>query len=421
MKLLTKTLVYFIITSLIVFLMGGLLFYGILKHTFYQQTDDGLLTEKNIIEEEIQHNQEIPDYSERFGHEIEVIVYRHPVKKAFVLKDTAIYDTSLMQVAFYRFLKVAQNKNKRGYTITILHPLSGRHLLFANVVDVMLIMFLVIMFISILINYVISRKLWLPFYETIRKISNYELKDKALMEFSETSTFEFKQLNSVLDKMSRKIRQDFFNLKEFTENASHEIQTPLAIAKSKLEILIQSENLSKSQLDLIQSVDESITRLSKLNSGLLLISKIDNNQYSEFKAIKINSLIERSLVILEEFIKAKELAVTVNLNGILERNLNPVLADILINNLINNAIKHNFEGGFITIELTSSKLTISNSGEPMAEDPNDLFSRFKKSNKSSDSLGLGLAIVKKICNFHGLLISYINQGKIHTITINFRK
>jgi signal transduction histidine kinase len=419
LKILTKTLVYFIVTSLVVFLVGGLLLYGILKHTFYQQVDDGLFTEKGIIEEEIQHNKDIPDYSSRFGHEIEVILYRHPVKSELVLKDTAIYDTVSLQDNYYRFLKVADNKLTRGYTIAILHPLSGRHILFTSVTEAILIMFLVVMFISILINYVVSRKLWLPFYETVRKISNYDVKDKSLMEFSATTITEFQKLNEVLNQMSIKIRQDFFNLKEFTENASHEIQTPLAIAKSKLEILIQSENLSKSQLELIQSVDESITRLSKLNSGLLLISKIDNNQYSEFQSISISSLLEHSLETLEDFISQKQLKVTLQAKERPVLYLNPVLADILINNLINNAIKHNYPGGFIEIELTSSLLKISNSGHALNENPEKLFNRFKKSNKNSDSLGLGLAIVKKICVYHGMNISYVNENESHTIFVEF--
>lgn len=419
MKILTKTLVYFIVTSLIVFLVGGLLLYGILKHTFYQQVDDGMFMEKGIIEEEIQRNKDIPDYSSRFGHEIEVILYRHPVKRELVLKDTAIYDTTSMQDADYRFLKIANNKLSRGYTIAILHPLSGRHVLFTSVMEAILIMFLVVMFISILINYVVSRKLWLPFYETVRKISNYDVKDKSLMEFSATNIKEFLKLNEVLNQMSIKIRQDFFNLKEFTENASHEIQTPLAIAKSKLEILIQSENLSKSQLELIQSVDESITRLSKLNSGLLLISKIDNNQYSEFQSISISSLIEHSLETLDDFISRKDLKVTLDIKERPVLNINPVLADILINNLINNAIKHNYPGGFIAITLTSSLLRISNSGQMLNENPENLFNRFKKSNKSSDSLGLGLAIVRKICIYHGMKIRYVNEKELHTISIDF--
>ncbi|HEY4787455.1 MAG TPA: hypothetical protein VIH57_15460, partial [Bacteroidales bacterium] len=125
MKLLTKTLMYFIATSLVVFLLGGVVFYVVLKHTFYQQIDNELFTEKTIIEEEIQHNQEIPDYSSRFGHEIEVVLYRHPVRKEYILKDTAIYDTVTFQNDYYRYLKIANNKHKHGYTIAIVHPLSG--------------------------------------------------------------------------------------------------------------------------------------------------------------------------------------------------------------------------------------------------------------------------------------------------------
>jgi signal transduction histidine kinase len=421
MKLLTKTLMYFIITSLVVFLLGGIIFYEILKHTFYEQIDRGILTEKAIIEEEIQHNQDVPDYSSRFGHEIEVILYRHPVKQLFTLKDTAIYDTLTMDDQYYRYLKTADNHRHHGYSIAILQPLTGRYTLFRSVIDMMLVMFLGIMFTSIIINYIISRRLWLPFYDTLKEISNYDMKAKSLMVFQDTSIKEFEKLNGVLDNLSKKIREDFYNLKEFTENASHEIQTPLAIIKSKLELLVQSEHLSSSQSEIIQTVNQAVTRLSKLNAGLILISRIENDQYPDMQPMMLHELIEKALGTFEDFIGRRNLQVDVNFLDKPELLLNPVLGELLINNLINNAIKHNKDNGFIRVELNSSFLILENSGDPLTENPEKLFKRFVKSRKESDSLGLGLAIVKKICHFHGMDISYVNEGNVHTITLTFDK
>ena len=421
MKLLTKTLVYFIITSLVVFLLGGIIFYEILKHTFYEQIDRGILTEKAIIEEEIEHNQDIPDYSSRFGHEIEVILYRHPVKPLFIMKDTAIYDTITMNDQYFRYLKAADNHKHHGYSISILQPLTGRYTLFRSVIDVMLLMFLGIMLISTFINYIISRRLWLPFYDTLKEISNYDMKAKSLMVFQGTSIKEFKKLNVVLDTLSKKIREDFYNLKEFTENASHEIQTPLAIIKSKLELLIQSEHLSSSQSDIIQTVNQAVTRLSKLNAGLILISRIENEQYPDMQPMKIHLLIERALETFDDFIKRRNLEIYLDFFDQPELLLNPVLSELLINNLVNNAIKHNNNNGFIRIELHSTFLILENSGDPLTEDPAKFFKRFVKSSKESDSLGLGLAIAKKICHYHGMDISYSSLGNIHTFTLTFEK
>ncbi|MDP4207435.1 MAG: HAMP domain-containing sensor histidine kinase [Bacteroidota bacterium] len=422
MKLLNKTLILFFSTSLFVFIIGGFGFYGMLKHLFYKQIDEGLLTEKAIIETEIHHNPDVPDYTSRFGHEIEVIVYNRGVKPSFSLKDTAILDTISSEETNYRYLSVFSNARKHGYYIGILQPLSGIHELFRSVAEVLLSMFLFLMLLLGLINYMISKSLWRPFYNTLKKITRYDVKDTALMEFQPTDIAEFDRLNKVLNSMSRKIRQDFYNLKEFTENASHEIQTPLAIIKSKLEILVQSEDLTPAQAELIDTISKAATRLSKLNSGLILIARIENNQYVEVESVDMALLVEHSLESFADFIEHKNLSLEKTIRRPMFVSMNYVLAEILVNNLIGNAIKHNIINGYIRISIEDNTLIISNSGNPLPgdENPLDLFSRFKKRSQNTDSLGLGLAIVKKICDTGKMSISYVNQGDEHIITIKSR-
>jgi signal transduction histidine kinase len=419
LKLLAKTSVYYFISAIIVFLLGGMIFFEVLKIIFYNQVDENLLTEKAIIEEEIQHNMNIPDYSNRFGHEIEVVLYNRFLKRAYTLKDTLIYDTIQNRDVHYRFMRVADNTAQRGYTVGILHPLRETRILMKAIVKVMFIMFMSLLLILISINYFISRRLWLPFYGTIKAIRNYDVKNKVLMIFPVTNVTEFEQLNNVLHAMSEKIRHDFFNLKEFTENASHEIQTPLAIIKSKLELLVQSENLGSTELESIQSIDQAISRLSKLNSGLLLITKIENNQFEHLEHVSLAKLIRRTLETFEEFIDHKNISIATDLDNSSEIIMNQTLAEILITNLVNNAIKHNIEGGFIKINLTQTSLSIINSGNRLDENPDELFSRFKKMSKRSDSIGLGLAIVKKICDFYQVKIVYRYYEMEHSVLLNF--
>ncbi len=419
MKLLAKTSVYYFSSAIIVFLVGGIVFFEVLKIVFYKQVDENLYFEKVIIEEEIQHNINIPDYSNRFGHEIEVVLYNRYLRKSFSLKDTLIFDTIQNDYGQYRFMRVADNSIQRGYTIAILHPLSETHILMQTIVKVMFIMFFSLLLVLIIINYIISRRLWLPFYGTIKVINGYDVKNNILMNFPQTNVTEFEKLNHVLLSMSEKIRHDFFNLKEFTENASHEIQTPLAIIKSKLELLIQSENLGSTELETIQAINQAITRLSKLNSGLLLITKIENNQFENLEQVYLNKVIERTLKSYEEFIEHKKLIITTNLEESFAIIMNHTLTEILVTNLINNSIKHNVEGGFIRIELSKAALSITNSGNFLNENTSELFNRFKKVSKRSDSLGLGLAIVKKICDFYQINISYNYHEEQHSVVLIF--
>jgi signal transduction histidine kinase len=403
--------------------VGGFIFYNGLKIIYYNQIDEGLATEKSIIEEEIQQDDNIPNYSDRFGHEIEVLTFNKKIKPYFRITDTTIVDSTSDSKIDFRLLRAKGNTAKKGYSIIILHPLSETHLLINSVIKTLLIMILFVFVSLIIFNVLISRKIWKPFYNTINQLKRYDIKSRKTMNLATTDINEFTTLNKVLTNMATEIQNDYLNLKEFTENASHEIQTPLAIINSKIEMLIQSENLSVEQAESLHIINNSVARLSKLNSGLLLISKIDNNQYYETGEIEINELIKKTLIFYEDFIKHKKIEVSVHFDCTLIITINPSLAEILMNNLINNAIKHNIFDGYLKIRVTQDTLIIENSGQKLKDNinPSELFNRFKKDSNLENSIGLGLAIVKKICDTYYFVVTYEQNEGNHKIMIKLPK
>jgi signal transduction histidine kinase len=402
--------------------LGGIFSYKSVKLLFYKQLDEDLITERTIIEEEISHNQNLPDFSTRFGHNIEVVIYNHKVKNDFFLRDTLINDSTTKEKLNFRHLYSGGNTNRHGFTISILHPLTETDKLITDILKIIIVILIPLWLLIVVLNYLLSKKLWKPFYKTIAQISRYDIKEKETFAFSKNDVYEFTRLDDVLRMMSEKIRNDYFNLKEFTEDASHEIQTPLAIIKSKLEMLIQSENLTSSQLELVDSMNKAVNRISKLNSGLLLLAKIENNQFAAGSAISFNVYTTQSLVIFKDFIEQRNLKITIEQHDDFVVIMNSSLAEILINNLINNAIKYNYEGGNINISIHSFDFSISNSGNPLTlKNPFELFERFNKENKHSESPGLGLAIVKKICDTNLLDVEYKNNGNQHIIQIRKRE
>lgn len=218
--------------------------------------------------------------------------------------------------------------------------------------------------------------------------------------------------------MAKKMRRDYVNLKEFNENASHEIQTPLAIIKSKLELLIQGEGLDEDQVGLINSVYEAATRMSRLNQGLLLISKIDNNQFHQTEKVDLKKIMERTLEHFEEIVNLKKIRIITHFNAPTCPQMNPTLAEILVSNLVSNSIRHNIEEGEIRITMNSNGFEIANTGHTIKIPPNELFARFRKSERSSDSVGLGLAIVKKIVMLYQFDIKYEVKENIHLISLD---
>ena len=260
----------------------------------------------------------------------------------------------------------------------------------------------------------------MPFNKTLENLRNFDIGRDASLALTATKISEFRLLNKTLDRMAKKMRRDFINLKEFNENASHEIQTPLAIIKSKLELLIQGEGLNEEQMGMINSVYEAATRMSRLNQGLLLISKIDNNQFHHTEQVDLQKVMEKTLEHFEEITDLKKIRIVPHFNAPACPQMNRALSEILISNLVSNAIRHNIEEGEIRITMNSDGFEISNTGHPLAFSPDELFRRFRKSERTSDSVGLGLAIVKKIILLYQFTIQYEVKGNIHMIRVDIR-
>nr|WP_262918891.1 HAMP domain-containing sensor histidine kinase [Tunicatimonas sp. TK19036] len=220
--------------------------------------------------------------------------------------------------------------------------------------------------------------------------------------------------------MTDKIRADYLHLKEFTENASHEMQTPLAIIRTNLDLLTQSE-LQEDQHALITRISQASYRMSSTHRALLLLSKIENQQFREQTPVDFYALVASRLEEFSDFIEAKKLKVNIEAySKTLVFVMNHHLADILISNLLTNAIKHNFPEGYLDIHFTAAKLTVINSGPPLRHSPEQLFQRFSKDNPSTDSAGLGMAIMKVICDKYKIQLSYRSESDRHEVTLGFQ-
>jgi signal transduction histidine kinase len=269
------------------------------------------------------------------------------------------------------------------------------------------------------VNRNFSRRIWFPFNTTLEKLKSLNLTDRQEIQFSKTGINEFDELNSSLEKMTARLKDEFNKVKQFTENASHEIQTPLSIIRSKIETLIQTENISEVQMNSIQQINDAVTRLSRLNNALITLTKIENHQFGGAEEILLNKFIQNKLLLFEDVLQQKNISVTTNIDTEMKIKMNTSLADLLFENLISNAIKHNIDGGFINISFLENQFSISNSGNPLNVSPDLLFNRFVKNNPASDSLGLGLAMVKQICASYNFDVSFSSAENLHSIKITF--
>ncbi len=419
MNLLTRSSINYIFFSVVAFVIGGIIFFHVIKTIFYRQIDENLKTEKLLIEEQIDFSDSLPDLRQVFSHMIEVTVFNSPKKKFEFIKDTMLYDKSRDKLLPVRQL-ICENTSiqDKGYIISISKPLAETTRMITTIVGALVLLFVFLTGLLIFVNYFISKSIWVPFNKTLENLRNFDISRDAPLALTETRISEFRQLNKTLDRMAKKMRRDYINLKEFNENASHEIQTPLAIIKSKVELLIQGEGLNEEQMGMINSVYDATTRMSRLNQGLLLISKIDNNQFHHTEQVDLQKVMEKTLEHFEEIIDLKKIRILHHFNAPSCTQMNPALSEILVSNLVSNSIRHNVEEGEIRITMDSDGFEIANTGHPLTISPDELFSRFRKSERTKDSVGLGLAIVKKIALLYQFDIRYEVKENIHLIKVN---
>lgn len=266
---------------------------------------------------------------------------------------------------------------------------------------------------------ILSRKLWKPFYDSLNEIENFKLEEGKAPNFEQTSTTEFVRLNNNLSKLMQDNIASYNQQKEFTENASHELQTPLAVFQSQLDLLLQDSSLNEPQMNVIESLYDVSSRLTRLNKNLLLLSRLDNSQFKETFSIDFSQLLEHQLTYFSELASNNEITLSIDIQNPLLITANKALLESLINNLTSNAIRHNYSGGSIKIELKDNIFQISNSGDKSPLDKDKVFRRFSRTTEQRKGNGLGLSIVSQICKLHGWEIKYSYENNKHCFHVIF--
>lgn len=279
--------------------------------------------------------------------------------------------------------------------------------------------FFVILVVGFLIlNRRLSVKLWRPFKSTLIRLKAFNLNLQNNITFENSNILEFHELNEALKKLIEHTISVYKSQREFTENASHELQTPLAIIKNKLDILLQKQDLTDGQYHIIEDINRALTRVSRINKNLLLLAKIENHQFDESEAINLSELTEECLEQLQEHFSSKQLSINTSIENDCVITGNRALIEVLINNLLLNSIRHNLQKGTVEVKMYQSGFSISNSGIRTLEKEH-LFKRFKRSSEESTGSGLGLSIVEQICKRHQWRIDYDFQQATHTFKISF--
>jgi len=316
----------------------------------------------------------------------------------------------------YRELTFSIIAGGQWYKARVIKSLAATHDTASAVFLITFCTILLVLVVTILINRSILKKLWQPFYQSLDILQQFKVGNREQLQFPSTGIDEFNFMNAALERSTGKALQDYNALRVFTENASHELQTPLAIIRSKLEVLMQGENLSEQQFASLQSASEALNRLSRMNQSLLLLTKIENEQYTLKSAVDIDLLLKNKIEQFKELWEDKHLQIAQDVKQV-QLHVNKELVELLLNNLFSNATRHNYDHGEIFIVLDEDKLMISNTGAKAPLNKAHLFQRFYNPLKSSTGNGLGLAVIRQICEASGLEVVYEYTEEKHVFMI----
>ncbi|MFK5889628.1 MAG: HAMP domain-containing sensor histidine kinase [Flavobacteriaceae bacterium] len=331
--------------------------------------------------------------------------------KQIYLKDNLENEVEL----YYEYQTIVKIKDTYYLLKIRQSSVENEDLLLAIILPLLTMLFLAFTF-----SYVINKRqiasVWKKFEYNLNQIKKISLQHPKELKLLTTNIDEFDSLNQVVTQLINKLQTDYNNLKEFAENASHELQTPLAVILMSLEEVMQT-NLSESVHAKIYQSYQEIKKLTKLNKNLLLLSKIDNDQFTDVEKVDLSDLIKQKLDLFKTIIASKNIKVETDLKAMFKLNMSPFLANILINNLISNAINHNINKGAISVRTTVNSFEITNTTNGQSLNLDKLFKRFYKVGTDSNSVGLGLALVKKITDASGLKLQVSQSDSKLTFSI----
>nr|WP_288811768.1 HAMP domain-containing sensor histidine kinase [uncultured Sphingobacterium sp.] len=427
MKLANQTLKYLSISVLVVIALWSTIFYLFMLEVIHDNIDEELENQKRLIIQELASETIVsPDFE--FGvnnYKVREISEEQAIKMQNVYKDTMLLmqddDDPEPELEPVRMLTTAFEHKGHYYELSIINSTIEESDLIKNLFYSVVILFILLVVSIVSINKVVIERLWSPLYRFLDQLTKFRLGKSGDKPAMVTNIQEFKDLQLAVSTLIRHNEETYEQQKQFIGNASHELQTPLAIMINKLEMVAETEGLQHEQSNAIAEVLNTAERLVRLNKSLLLLTKIENRQYLNNEDLSLNKLVTHTVDELEEIAAFKNIVIKVHQHQELNLRLDSSLANIIVSNLIRNALFHNKEGGEVNIAITENSLAVSNTSLQGALDAEQVFSRFYKSDTSSKGSGLGLAIVQAICNLYGFSISYNYADSQHTFKINFRQ
>ena len=422
MKLIHYTFRNLSIPLLIILTAWACCFYFVIMHEIDDETNDSLENYKEIIIKSVLADSTL--LRDHVDIMTKYYIREVPESEAELDKDEFFDSTTYIEIEMeYEPVRVLRTwfmtSDRKYYELTIETSTLEKEDMAEAIFWSIIILYVSLLCYILLVSHFVFKSSFRPLYTLVKWLKEYRPGKQPAPLVNETKVEEFKILNTAIQTAMERNTAMYNQQKQFVENASHELQTPLAICMNKLELLSENPDCTEEQLTEIAGINHTLRGIIKMNKSLLLLSRIDNKQFPDTSGIEFNKLIDRLLPDFKEMYEYKNIQVSYTEAGLLTYTMNESLATTLVSNLLKNAFIHNIENGTIAITVTSRTLTVANSCDSPKLNEATLFNRFEKQTHKKDSTGLGLAIVKSIVSIYGINIKYEYNG-LHQFILTFK-
>jgi signal transduction histidine kinase len=423
MKLSYRIISRLSLALLLLFTVWASLFYFIIIEEINDETDDSLEDYSEYIITRALAGETLPSEdngSNNSYHITEVTQEYADRNPAIRYKSEMIYLTSKKETEPARILNtIFKNAEDRYYELTVSIPTIEKKDLQEVILWWIIVLYISLLLLIIVVNLWILHNSFKPLYVILKWLNDFGVENKVAPLDNSTTITEFDKLNSAVMRAAQRNVDTYEQQKSFIAHASHELQTPLAVSLNKLELLSDDPELNEKQLGEIYKIRQSLHHIVKLNKTLLLLTKIENNQFPDKKEITVNDLIKKLQEDYSEVYAQRNISLSLHEDATLKISMNETPASILFGNLLKNAYLHNRQDGFIRIHIAPSRFTISNTGIPETLDTASIFNRFYCGAKKEGSTGLGLALCKSICRLYEIEIRYTFTHPEHSFSLFF--
>jgi len=406
MNLLQKTTRLYLAATLLIMLLAGFTLFIVLKISVSDEMEEELMLQSDLVAESLTEG-EMPHIP------LTTITEMPPgAARAEAFGDTLVYDRVQHVSEDYHYYTVVKPVRGKLYRITVMDTYIGWNQYYTTILVIFLLMALLLGAAGAAINYLLTKTIWHPFFENLRSLQRFSVSSAEPLQLADAGINEFRELKGVLEDLTTRSRQEYNTLREFTENASHEIQTPLAIIRSKLDRMGQYP-MSEEMSEHIVHAKLGVDRLTRMNKSLLLLAKLDNQLFEDKETVAFEEVVQEQVELMGELFAMKDISLAVE-RAPVKLKSNKYLCEVLVSNLLSNALRYTPEAGAVHVRLTPEAFVVANTGKPLEFPAERLFDRFKRSHAHPEATGLGLAIVFAICKVHAWKPAYLyKQGQHH--------